>query len=157
MDLLLWARCYLRWLLYDMIVLRTFFLQVFDGGLAQGVLCCPPTRCRDGKKAIIQQHRIILSCVFFFLMFSSPCFCAICLSAPGLHVLFFFPVRLPPFLPSGLRQVSMQRINHRLRRFVGMSKLKKVALNVIAQQLTEAEIGHLRGVRCILLWVLYFF
>lgn len=41
----------------------------------------------------------------------------------------------------------MQRINHRLRRFVGMSKLKKVALNVIAQQLTEAEIGHLRGVR----------
>lgn len=44
-------------------------------------------------------------------------------------------------------QVSMQRINHRLRRFVGMSKLKKVALNVIAQQLTEAEIGHLRGVR----------
>lgn len=40
----------------------------------------------------------------------------------------------------------MQRINHRLRRFVGMSKLKKVALNVIAQQLTEAEIGHLRGV-----------
>lgn len=43
-------------------------------------------------------------------------------------------------------KVSMQRINHRLRRFVGMSKLKKVALNVIAQQLTEAEIGHLRGV-----------
>lgn len=43
-------------------------------------------------------------------------------------------------------QVSMQRINHRLRRFVGMSKLKKVALNVIAQQLTEKEIGHLRGV-----------
>lgn len=41
----------------------------------------------------------------------------------------------------------MQRINHRLRRFVGMSKLKKVALNVIAQQLTEAEIGHLREVR----------
>ncbi|CAN0210506.1 unnamed protein product, partial [Discosporangium mesarthrocarpum] len=41
-------------------------------------------------------------------------------------------------------QVSMQRINHRLRRFVGMSKLKKVALNVIAQQLTETEIGHLR-------------
>lgn len=40
----------------------------------------------------------------------------------------------------------MQRINHRLRRFVGMSKLKKVALNVIAQQLTEVEIGHLRGV-----------
>ncbi|CAN0509700.1 unnamed protein product, partial [Ectocarpus sp. 12 AP-2014] len=36
------------------------------------------------------------------------------------------------------------RINHRLRRFVRMSKLKKVALNVIAQQLTEAEIGHLR-------------
>lgn len=41
----------------------------------------------------------------------------------------------------------MQRINHRLRRFVGMSKLKKVALNVIAQQLTEVEIGHLREVR----------
>lgn len=40
----------------------------------------------------------------------------------------------------------MQRINHRLRRFVRMSKLKKVALNVIAQQLTETEIGHLRGV-----------
>ena len=48
-------------------------------------------------------------------------------------------------------KVSMQRINHRLRRFVGMSKLKKVALNVIAQQLTEAEIGHLRGVSCFLL------
>eukprot|EP00752_Nemacystus_decipiens_P008887 g7932.t1 len=42
--------------------------------------------------------------------------------------------------------VNMQRINHRLRRFVRMSKLKKVALNVIAQQLTETEIGHLRGV-----------
>lgn len=30
-----------------------------------------------------------------------------------------------------------------------MSKLKKVALNVIAQQLTETEIGHLRGVRAL--------
>ncbi|CAM9766641.1 unnamed protein product [Ectocarpus sp. 8 AP-2014] len=46
----------------------------------------------------------------------------------------------------GNEQVNLQRINHRLRRFVRMSKLKKVALNVIAQQLTEAEIGHLRGV-----------
>lgn len=46
----------------------------------------------------------------------------------------------------------MQRINHRLRRFVGMSKLKKVALNVIAQKLTEAEIGHLRGVSPAFAW-----
>lgn len=46
----------------------------------------------------------------------------------------------------------MQRINHRLRRFVRMSKLKKVALNVIAQQLTETEIGHLRGVRVLSCW-----
>ena len=40
----------------------------------------------------------------------------------------------------------MQRINQRLRRFVGMGKLKKVTLNVIAQELTEADIGH-RGNR----------
>eukprot|EP00752_Nemacystus_decipiens_P004515 g4123.t1 len=32
----------------------------------------------------------------------------------------------------------------KLRRFTGMSKLKRTALNVIAHQLTEADIGHLR-------------
>mmetsp|Transcript_9411 Transcript_9411/g.14440 ORF Transcript_9411/g.14440 Transcript_9411/m.14440 type:complete len:555 (-) Transcript_9411:311-1975(-) len=39
--------------------------------------------------------------------------------------------------------ISMS-INTSLRRFVGMGKLKKVALNVIAHQLTEAEIGSLK-------------
>jgi EF hand len=45
---------------------------------------------------------------------------------------------------TGNGELTMARINVRLRRFVGMNKLKKVALNVIAQQLTEAQIGHLR-------------
>jgi serine/threonine protein kinase len=45
---------------------------------------------------------------------------------------------------TGNGELTMERINVRLRRFVGMNKLKKVALNVIAQQLTEAQIGHLR-------------
>mmetsp|Transcript_3976 Transcript_3976/g.5920 ORF Transcript_3976/g.5920 Transcript_3976/m.5920 type:complete len:500 (-) Transcript_3976:544-2043(-) len=34
----------------------------------------------------------------------------------------------------------------RLQQFVGMNKLKKFAMSVIAQSLTEAEIGHLRKV-----------
>ncbi|KAG5185335.1 calcium-dependent protein kinase [Tribonema minus] len=51
-----------------------------------------------------------------------------------------------PSLEEALSDVTLQRINYRLRRFVGMGKLKKVALNVIAQQLTEAQIGHLRDV-----------
>eukprot|EP00638_Chattonella_subsalsa_P011219 CAMPEP_0117802558 /NCGR_PEP_ID=MMETSP0948-20121206/15814_1 /TAXON_ID=44440 /ORGANISM="Chattonella subsalsa, Strain CCMP2191" /LENGTH=492 /DNA_ID=CAMNT_0005635405 /DNA_START=188 /DNA_END=1667 /DNA_ORIENTATION=+ len=34
----------------------------------------------------------------------------------------------------------------RLKQFVGMNKLKKHALNIIANQLTEAEIGHLKKV-----------
>jgi calcium-dependent protein kinase len=51
------------------------------------------------------------------------------------------PATVPP-----AKDLVVPRLNHRLRRFVGMNKLKKVALNVIAQQLTEAEIGHLRKV-----------
>jgi calcium-dependent protein kinase len=46
--------------------------------------------------------------------------------------------------PTNTGELTLERINVRLRRFVGMNKLKKVALNVIAQQLTEAQIGHLR-------------
>ncbi|CAN0299431.1 unnamed protein product [Ectocarpus sp. 12 AP-2014] len=36
------------------------------------------------------------------------------------------------------------QLSSRLRRFTGMSNLKRAALNVIANQLTEADIGHLR-------------
>ncbi|CAM9535069.1 unnamed protein product, partial [Ascophyllum nodosum] len=36
------------------------------------------------------------------------------------------------------------QLSHRLKRFIRMSHLKRVALNVIANQLTEADIGHLR-------------
>eukprot|EP00903_Cladosiphon_okamuranus_P009815 g9329.t1 len=35
-------------------------------------------------------------------------------------------------------------LSGRLRRFTGMNNLKRTALNVIANQLTEADIGHLR-------------
>lgn len=54
----------------------------------------------------------------------------------------------PPQVPAPVEVAGemVERINHRLRRFVGMGKLKKVALNVIAQHLTEAQIGHLRDV-----------
>ncbi|CAM9559159.1 unnamed protein product [Ectocarpus sp. 6 AP-2014] len=37
------------------------------------------------------------------------------------------------------------QLSSRLRRFTGMSNLKRAALNVIANQLTEADIGHLRN------------
>lgn len=46
----------------------------------------------------------------------------------------------------------MEGIKRRMQRFVHMNKLKKVALNVIAQSLTENEIGHLRGVRMLSLF-----
>jgi calcium-dependent protein kinase len=39
--------------------------------------------------------------------------------------------------------VISENIKHSLSRFMGMSKLKKVALSVIANKLTEAEIGNL--------------
>lgn len=42
--------------------------------------------------------------------------------------------------------VLAMHVKDSLARFVGMSRLKKVALNVIAQQLTEAEIGQLRDI-----------
>ncbi|CAM9457643.1 unnamed protein product, partial [Laminaria digitata] len=38
------------------------------------------------------------------------------------------------------------QLSSRLKRFIGMNHLKRTALNVIANQLTEADIGHLRGV-----------
>jgi len=37
-------------------------------------------------------------------------------------------------------------LGYRIRRFMGMNKLKKIALNVIAQQLTESEIGEMRKI-----------
>lgn len=46
----------------------------------------------------------------------------------------------------------MHSIKHSMQRFGRMGKLKKVALNVIAQHLTENEIGHLRGVRMLSLF-----
>jgi len=44
--------------------------------------------------------------------------------------------------------IDLQRteIGHRMRRFMGMNKLKKVAINVIAQELTEEEIGSMKKV-----------
>eukprot|EP00968_Pinguiococcus_pyrenoidosus_P007136 scaffold472_cov264-Pinguiococcus_pyrenoidosus.AAC.2 len=45
-----------------------------------------------------------------------------------------------PMTPS----LALRGMNNRLRRFIGMNRLKKVALNVIAEQLTEAEIGQMR-------------
>ncbi|CAN0196035.1 unnamed protein product, partial [Phaeothamnion confervicola] len=41
-------------------------------------------------------------------------------------------------------KANTSRINHRLRRFVGMNNMKKVALNIIARNLHEGDIGHLR-------------
>lgn len=36
------------------------------------------------------------------------------------------------------------RMHHRLKRFVGAGNLKKMALNIIASNLAEEDIGHLR-------------
>ena len=50
-----------------------------------------------------------------------------------------------PWLRRGDREHSaLVSVGKRLRKFAGMNKLKKVALNVIAQHLTEDEIGHLK-------------
>ncbi|CAM9766112.1 unnamed protein product [Chrysoparadoxa australica] len=48
--------------------------------------------------------------------------------------------------PAVLPEDMKQRISYRLRRFVGMNKLKKVALNVIAQRLAETEAIQMRAV-----------
>mmetsp|Transcript_22420 Transcript_22420/g.35199 ORF Transcript_22420/g.35199 Transcript_22420/m.35199 type:complete len:502 (-) Transcript_22420:256-1761(-) len=49
-----------------------------------------------------------------------------------------------PALRAPIRIAAFMR--DRLKQFVGMNKLKRHALNIIANQLTEAEIGHLRKV-----------
>eukprot|EP00903_Cladosiphon_okamuranus_P014850 g13751.t1 len=41
---------------------------------------------------------------------------------------------------------SAMRLNHRLRRFTGANALKKIALNVIAEGVADADEGHLRKV-----------
>lgn len=43
-------------------------------------------------------------------------------------------------------QDNIRHLHHRLRRFVGSCTLKKMALNIIAQNLQEEDIGHLRKV-----------
>ena len=43
-------------------------------------------------------------------------------------------------------QATMGEVGKRMQRFVGMAKLKKMALNVLAYELTESDIGNLKGV-----------
>ncbi|CAM9421813.1 unnamed protein product [Chrysoparadoxa australica] len=42
--------------------------------------------------------------------------------------------------------INKVRINHRLKRFVGSNAIKKLALNVIAHNVEEEDIGHLRKI-----------
>ena len=43
-------------------------------------------------------------------------------------------------------QATMGEVGKRMQRFVGMAKLKKMALNVLAYELTASDIGNLKGV-----------
>lgn len=52
-------------------------------------------------------------------------------------------------LDSGNRPRALtEHLRNSLRRFMGMNRLKQVALNVMAQQLTEADIGSLKVRAC---------
>ena len=44
----------------------------------------------------------------------------------------------------GKPRALTERLRNSLRRFIGMNKLKRLALNVIAEQLTEADMGSLK-------------
>ena len=44
-------------------------------------------------------------------------------------------------VPSASRMDAPIQLSGRLKRFIGMNHLKRTALNVIANQLTEADIG----------------
>lgn len=44
----------------------------------------------------------------------------------------------------GKPRALTEHLRNSLRRFIGMNKLKRLALNIIAEQLSEAEIGSLK-------------
>ncbi len=44
----------------------------------------------------------------------------------------------------GKPRALTEHLRNSLRRFIGMNKLKRLALNVIAEQLTEADMGSLK-------------
>lgn len=41
---------------------------------------------------------------------------------------------------------TLGEVGRRMQRFVGMAKLKRMALNVLAYELTQSDIGNLRAV-----------
>jgi hypothetical protein len=48
-------------------------------------------------------------------------------------------------MDEGRPRALTEHLRNSLRRFIGMSKLKRIALNIIAEQLTEQEIGAFVG------------